>query len=222
MAGGELLDDGAIDPHDAVMIQVATPSRERVEAYRQLRDEVELTVGRINGEHAPLGRPAVSYQHHSFDRRDMTAMYMAADVVLVTALRDGMNLVAKEYVASRPDLRGVLVLSEFAGAADELRAAVLVNPHDIDELKAAILKALAMPVEEQEEAMRSLRHQVMENDVQTWAHDFLDHLGHVGAEAQAAVPSARRRGSRGEHTPASAPPMASTGTVIEPSRSITS
>ncbi|WP_122941262.1 bifunctional alpha,alpha-trehalose-phosphate synthase (UDP-forming)/trehalose-phosphatase [Brachybacterium sp. EE-P12] len=193
-AWGELLDDGAIDPHDAVMIQVATPSRERVEAYRQLRDEVELTVGRINGEHAPLGRPAVSYQHHSFDRRDMTAMYMAADVVLVTALRDGMNLVAKEYVASRPDLRGVLVLSEFAGAADELRAAVLVNPHDIDELKAAILKALAMPVEEQEEAMRSLRHQVMENDVQTWAHDFLDHLGHVGAEAQAAVPSVRLRG----------------------------
>ena len=101
-AWGELLDDGSIDPHDAVMIQIATPSRERVEAYRQLRDEVELTVGRINGEHAPLGRPAVSYQHHSFDRREMTALFMAADVVLVTALRDGMNLVAKEYVASRP------------------------------------------------------------------------------------------------------------------------
>ncbi|WP_162801637.1 bifunctional alpha,alpha-trehalose-phosphate synthase (UDP-forming)/trehalose-phosphatase [Brachybacterium saurashtrense] len=175
-AWGELLDDGSIDPHDTVMIQVATPSRERVEAYRQLRDEVELTVGRINGEHAPLGRPAVSYQHHSFDRREMTALFMAADVVLVTALRDGMNLVAKEYVASRPDLQGVLVLSEFAGAADELRAAVLVNPHDIDELKAAILRALAMPAEEQEEAMRSLRHQVMENDVQAWAHDFLQQL----------------------------------------------
>src|SRR5699024_3885106 len=78
------------------------------------------------------------YQHRTFDRRDMTAMYMAADVVLVTALRDGMNLVAKEYVASRPDLRGVLVLSEFAGAADELRASVRVNPHDIAELKSAI------------------------------------------------------------------------------------
>ncbi|PMC76614.1 MULTISPECIES: bifunctional alpha,alpha-trehalose-phosphate synthase (UDP-forming)/trehalose-phosphatase [unclassified Brachybacterium] len=179
-AWGELLNDGSIDPQDTVMIQVATPSRERVEAYRQLRDEVELTVGRINGEHAPIGRPAVSYQHHSFDRRDMTALFMAADVVLVTALRDGMNLVAKEYVASRPDLRGVLVLSEFAGAADELRAAVLVNPHDIDELKAAILKALAMPEDEQEGAMRSLRHQVMEHDVQSWAHDFLSRLEEAG------------------------------------------
>ncbi|GAA4525964.1 bifunctional alpha,alpha-trehalose-phosphate synthase (UDP-forming)/trehalose-phosphatase [Brachybacterium paraconglomeratum] len=175
-AFGELLDDGSIDPHETVMIQVATPSRERVEAYRQLRDEVELIVGRINGEHAPIGRPAVSYQHHSFDRRDMTALFMAADVVLVTALRDGMNLVAKEYVASRPDLQGVLVLSEFAGAADELRAAMLVNPHDIDELKAATLRALAMPPEEQEEAMRSLRHQVMEHDVQYWAHEFLENL----------------------------------------------
>jgi trehalose 6-phosphate synthase/phosphatase len=196
-AWGELLDDGLIDPHDTVMIQVATPSRERVEAYRQLRDEVELTVGRINGEHAPMGRPAVSYQHHSFDRRDMTALFMAADVVLVTALRDGMNLVAKEYVASRPDLQGVLVLSEFAGAADELRAAILVNPHDIDELKAAILKALSMPAEEQEEAMRSLRHQVMENDVQSWAHDFLEHLertGHEGNEERGASPAVRLTG----------------------------
>ena len=188
-AWGELLNDGLIDPHDAVMIQVATPSRERVEAYRQLRDEVELTVGRINGEHAPIGRPAVSYQHHSFDRRDMTAMFMAADVVLVTALRDGMNLVAKEYVASRPDLHGVLVLSEFAGAADELRAAVMVNPHDIDELKAAILRSLAMPAEEQEEAMRSLRHQVMEHDVQTWAHNFLQQLEESGDPEPAVTPT---------------------------------
>ncbi|WP_420836211.1 bifunctional alpha,alpha-trehalose-phosphate synthase (UDP-forming)/trehalose-phosphatase [Brachybacterium avium] len=193
-AWGELLDDGSIDPHDTVIIQIATPSRERVESYRQLRDEVELTVGRINGEHAPLGRPAVSYQHHSFDRREMTALFMAADVVLVTALRDGMNLVAKEYVASRPDLHGVLVLSEFAGAADELRAAVLVNPHDIDELKAAILRSLAMPPEEQEEAMRSLRHQVMEHDVQFWAHQFLENLTASGSPEQEAAPVIRLTG----------------------------
>ncbi|MDN5821890.1 MAG: trehalose-phosphatase, partial [Brachybacterium sp.] len=193
-AWGELLDDGSIDPHDTVIIQIATPSRERVESYRQLRDEVELTVGRINGEHAPLGRPAVSYQHHSFDRREMTALFMAADVVLVTALRDGMNLVAKEYVASRPDLHGVLVLSEFAGAADELRAAVLVNPHDIDELKAAILRSLAMPPEEQEEAMRSLRHQVMEHDVQFWAHQFLERLTASGAPEDEAAQVVRLTG----------------------------
>ncbi|GAA1483364.1 bifunctional alpha,alpha-trehalose-phosphate synthase (UDP-forming)/trehalose-phosphatase [Brachybacterium fresconis] len=193
-AWGELLGDGSVDPRETVMVQVATPSRERVEAYRQLRDEVELTVGRINGDHSSIGRPAVSYQHRSFDRRDMTALFMAADVVLVTALRDGMNLVAKEYVASRPDLHGVLVLSEFAGAADELRAAVMVNPHDIDELKAAILRAMAMPAEEQEEAMRSLRHQVMENDVQAWAHSFLQRLEHSGAEVREPKPTVRLTG----------------------------
>nr|WP_245354838.1 bifunctional alpha,alpha-trehalose-phosphate synthase (UDP-forming)/trehalose-phosphatase [Brachybacterium sacelli] len=193
-AWGELLGDGSIDPRETVMIQVATPSRERVEAYQQLRDEVELIVGRINGDHSSIGRAAVSYQHRSFDRRDMTALFMAADVVLVTALRDGMNLVAKEYVASRPDLRGVLVLSEFAGAADELRAAVMVNPHDIDELKAAILRALALTDEEQEEAMRSLRHQVMENDVQAWAHDFLQRLEHSGAPDRGPKPTVRLSG----------------------------
>lgn len=184
-AWGELLNDGSVDPARTVFIQVATPSRERVEAYRQLRDEVELTVGRINGDHSSIGRAAISYQHRSFDRRDMTALFMAADVVLVTALRDGMNLVAKEYVASRPDLRGVLVLSEFAGAADELRAAILVNPHDIDELKTAILQALAMPPEEQETAMRSLRRQVLDHDVQHWAHRFRGDLEELGRPVEA-------------------------------------
>ena len=191
-AWGELLNDGAIDPHDAILVQVATPSRERVDAYRQLRDEVELTVGRINGDFAPIGRPAISYMHRSFDRREMTALYRAADVVLVTALRDGMNLVAKEYVASRPDEQGVLVLSEFAGAADELRAAILVNPHDIDELKTAILHALAMPEDEQRTAMQSLRRQVLDNDVQGWARSFLGELEAKGRpDEPAAAPLVR-------------------------------
>lgn len=191
-AWGELLNDGAIDPHDAILVQVATPSRERVDAYRQLRDEVELTVGRINGDFAPIGRPAISYMHRSFDRREMTALYRAADVVLVTALRDGMNLVAKEYVASRPDEQGVLVLSEFAGAADELRAAILVNPHDIDELKTAILHALAMPEDEQRAAMQSLRRQVLDNDVQGWAQSFLGELEAKGRpDEPAAAPLVR-------------------------------
>ncbi|WP_343068406.1 bifunctional alpha,alpha-trehalose-phosphate synthase (UDP-forming)/trehalose-phosphatase [Brachybacterium halotolerans] len=194
-AWGELLNDGSIDPRETVLVQVATPSRERVDAYRQLRDEVELTVGRINGDHAPIGRPAISYLHRSFNRRDMTALYMAADVVLVTALRDGMNLVAKEYVASRPDLRGVLVLSEFAGAADELRAALLVNPHDIDELKSAALRALSMPEEEQEEMMTSLRRQVLDHDVQSWAKHFLDELEAVGEPAPPSAPIIRLSGT---------------------------
>lgn len=193
-AWGELLNDDLIDPSETVLVQVATPSRERVDAYRQLRDEVDLTVGRINGDFAPIGRPAISYLHRSFDRRDMTALYMAADVALVTSLRDGMNLVAKEYVASRPDLRGVLVLSEFTGAADELRAAILVNPHDIDDLKSSVLRALTMSEEEQEEAMRSLRRQVLDHDVQTWAKLFLEDLEEIGRTAKPGRPAIRLHG----------------------------
>ena len=125
---------------DAVLVQVASPSRERVEQYRQLRDEVEVMVGRINGEHAELGRPP-STTCTSPSAEEMAALYLAADVMLVTPLRDGMNLVAKEYVACRLDDTGALVLSEFTGAADELREAFLVNPHDIDGLKDAIVQA---------------------------------------------------------------------------------
>ena len=97
-------------------MQVASPSRERVAAYMQLRDEIELTVGRINGDFATMSHQAISYLHHGYPREEMAALYLAADVMLVTALRDGMNLVAKEYVASRFDNDGVLVLSEFTGA----------------------------------------------------------------------------------------------------------
>lgn len=175
-AYGELLEDGAIDPDDTVLVQVATPSRERVASYRALRDEIELTVGRINGDHGTIGRPAVQYLHHSQPRAEMAALYCAADVMLVTALRDGMNLVAKEYVASRHDERGVLVLSEFTGAADELTQALLVNPHDINRLKELILRALAMGEKEQARRMRALRRRVLEHDVTRWASDFLSAL----------------------------------------------
>ena len=159
-----------------VLVQVASPSRERVETYRLLRDEIELTVGRINGTFGDLGRPAVHYLHHSYPREEMAALFQAADVMLVTALRDGMNLVAKEYVAARHDLRGALVLSEFTGAADELTQALLVNPHDIVGLKAAMVRALEMPVKEQARRMRSLRRRVIEHDVARWAQDFLTAL----------------------------------------------
>lgn len=108
-------------------------------------------------------------------------MYLAADVMLVTALRDGMNLVAKEYVATRADNRGVLVLSEFTGAADELRQAVRINPHDIEGVKDAIVTALEMPREEQSRRMRSLRKRVLEHDVAAWSHSFLRALEHAAA-----------------------------------------
>ena len=151
------------------MIQIATPSRERVEHYQRLRAEVEQAVGRINGAHSRVGHPVLHYLHQSLPREELAAFFAAADVMLVTPLRDGMNLVAKEYVASRPDLGGVLVLSEFTGAAAELKDALLVNPHDIDGLKAAIVDAFAMPAEESSKRMRTLRRQVLTHDVDRWA-----------------------------------------------------
>ncbi|WP_295118886.1 alpha,alpha-trehalose-phosphate synthase (UDP-forming) [uncultured Leifsonia sp.] len=175
-AFGELLRDERVDVEKVTLVQVASPSRERVETYRQLRDEIELTVGRINGDYATLGHTAVAYLHHGYPREEMVALYLAADVMLVTALRDGMNLVAKEYVATRVDEDGVLVLSEFAGASDELRQALLINPHDIEGLKDTILQAIAMPKRDRVRRMRALRKKVLTNDVARWSASFLDAL----------------------------------------------
>jgi len=178
-AYGELLAEHRLDVEDVTLVQVASPSRERVAAYMQLRDEIELTVGRINGDHDTVGHSAIRYLHHSYPREEMVALYLAADVMLVTALRDGMNLVAKEYVASRIDGRGALVLSEFTGAADELAQAVKVNPHDIEGLKHAIMTAVQMPPAEQARRMRALRRRVRDHDVADWSHRFLTDLDAV-------------------------------------------
>ena len=175
-AFGELLEDGRLRVEDVTLVQVASPSRERVETYRQLRDEIELTVGRINGDFGTIGHQAVNYLHHGFPREEMAALYLAADVMLVTALRDGMNLVAKEYVAARFDEDGVLVLSEFAGAADELKGSLRINPHDIDGLKDSIMEAVEMARGERGKRMRAMRKKVRENDVVRWSREFLDTL----------------------------------------------
>ena len=175
-AYGELLQDGKLNVSDASLIQVASPSRERVEQYRLLREEVEGTVGRINGTYDTMGNTAIRYLHHSYPVEEMVALYLAADVMLVTALRDGMNLVAKEYVAARINNTGALVLSEFAGAADQLRQAVLMNPHDIDGLKDSILTAINMPDREAQRRMRLMRRQVLQNDVERWSKNFLSAL----------------------------------------------
>ena len=176
-AYGELLDEGELEPPCSVLVQVASPSRERVEEYQVIREEVEGVVGRINGDHSRVGHPAVHYLHQSFPREEMAALYLAADVMLVTPLRDGMNLVAKEYVACRHDERGALVLSEFTGAADDLRQAHLINPWDIDGTKDAILRA----VDESRSAsatrrMRAMRRRIFEEDVHHWAAAFLGAL----------------------------------------------
>ena len=140
-AFSELIRDGELDVENAVFVQVATPSREQVEEYRVLRDEIDRLVGRINGDLGRIGRPAISYLHSSYPREEMAALYRAADVMVVTPYRDGMNLVAKEYVACRYDEDGALVLSEFAGSAAELRQAWQVNPYDMNGMKAALLEA---------------------------------------------------------------------------------
>ena len=177
-AYGELLREGRLGSR-VVMVQVASPSRERVEAYQELRDEVEVMVGRINGQHGEVGYPPVHYLHQSYPREEMAALYLAADVMLVTPLRDGMNLVAKEYVACRYDESGALVLSEFTGAADELAGAFLVNPHDIEGLKDAIVRAATVSPAEARRRMRAMRRRVCEHDVARWAASFLTALDRV-------------------------------------------
>jgi trehalose 6-phosphate synthase len=175
-AFSELLAEGRVKRDDTVLVQLATPSRERVESYQILRSDIERQVGHINGEYGEVGRPVVHYLHRPVPRDELIAFFVASDVMLVTPLRDGMNLVAKEYVACRGDLGGALVLSEFTGAAAELRQAYLVNPHDLEGVKDAIEAALDQPVEEGRRRMRALRRQVLAHDVDRWARSFLDAL----------------------------------------------
>jgi trehalose 6-phosphate synthase len=172
----ELLRDKAIAPPEVTFMQVATPSRERVDAYRHLREEIEGTVGRINGEYSDIGSPAVYYLYHSYPRPEMAAMFLAADVMLVTPLRDGMNLVAKEYVTCRHDGGGALVLSEFAGAWHELHQAFICNPHDIEGVKQTIMRAISTPEDERRSRMKALRKRVATHDVQRWASRYLEAL----------------------------------------------
>jgi trehalose 6-phosphate synthase len=181
-AFSELLAEGRAKRDDTVLVQLATPSRERVESYQTLRNDIERQVGHINGEYAEVGHPVVHYLHRPVPREELVAFFVASDVMLVTPLRDGMNLVAKEYVACRSDLGGALVLSEFTGAAAELRQAYLVNPHDLEGVKDAIEAALNQPVEEGRRRMRALRRQVLAHDVDRWARSFLEALAEANPD----------------------------------------
>ncbi len=187
-AFNELLEEGRAKRDDTVLIQLATPSRERVESYQILRNDIERQVGHINGEYAEVAHPVVHYLHRPVPRDELIAFFVASDVMLVTPLRDGMNLVAKEYVACRNDLGGALVLSEFTGAAAELRQAYLVNPHDLEGVKDAIEAALTQTEEEGRRRMRALRRQVLAHDVDRWARSFLDALA---SPAEVEHPNAR-------------------------------
>jgi trehalose-6-phosphate synthase len=157
-------------------VQVAVPSRTRVEEYRVMKEELERTVGRINGRLGEAGWMPIRYLYRSLPRRELIAYYRAADLALITPLRDGMNLVAKEYVASRVDDTGALVLSELAGAAQELHGALRVNPYDLDAVSAAIAEALALPAGERARRMAAMREHVSRYDTRWWARSFLERL----------------------------------------------
>lgn len=156
------------------LLQIAVPSREQVESYRQLRSRVEGLVGRINGRHTRDGWSPIQYIYRGMGREELVAHYRAADVMLVTPLRDGLNLVAKEFLACSRD--GVLVLSRFAGAADELPEAVQVNPYNPEGLAGALLQALNMPLDEKKARLQQLRGRLHRSDLKAWTEDFVREL----------------------------------------------
>jgi trehalose 6-phosphate synthase/phosphatase len=162
------------------LIQVAVPSRTTVGAYQRFRHELDALVGRINGAFGTPRWTPVHYLYRGLPEAQLLALYRAARVMLVTPVRDGMNLVAKEFVAARADEDGVLVLSEFVGAAAELGDALLVNPYDVDGAAEAYHRALTMPEAERRERMRRLRARVYGFDVHAWAEAFLRALDDSG------------------------------------------
>jgi trehalose 6-phosphate synthase/phosphatase len=178
------------EPHlrgEVRFIQLAVPTREKVDAYADFRRRVNELVGRINGQFGTIDALPIHFLHRSMSAEQVAALYAAADVMLVTPLRDGMNLVAKEYVASRIESSGTLVLSEFAGAADELKEALHVNPYDIDSMVNALVRSITMPAAEQRSRMDALRCRVAAQDVHRWAESFLDDLEQAGSPRDSGV-----------------------------------
>lgn len=172
----EMYADGQLSGGTHVIVQVAVPSRESDAHYDQERHNLEQVVSAMNGDFGQVGSPVIHYLHQNLPFDELLALYLAADVMLVTPFRDGMNLVAKEYVACRTDSTGRLVLSEFAGAASELRGAFMVNPHDLDGIKEAIGLALKAGPAEAKARMQRMRRKVLRRDVSTWAQSFLSAL----------------------------------------------
>ncbi len=176
LAFEQLLSRDRTARRNVVLVQVMVPSRQAVQAYSELKDEIDRIVGDINGRHSVTGRLPIHYYYRNLERKELYAHYRAADAALITPLRDGMNLVAHEYCASKLDERGALVLSKLAGAASYLSGALLVNPYDIDGTTDALRRALDMPVDEQRERMVRNRATVRELDVHGWADRFLAEL----------------------------------------------
>ncbi|WP_057939563.1 bifunctional alpha,alpha-trehalose-phosphate synthase (UDP-forming)/trehalose-phosphatase [Algoriphagus resistens] len=161
------------------MIMIVVPSRDKVQSYKELKEEIDLLVGRINSEYSTLNWVPVHYFYRSFPFEELSAFYNMSDIALVTPLRDGMNLVCKEFVASKTDQTGVLILSEMAGASKELQDAILVNPNDRQGVVDAIYNALSMPQTEQIARMSSMQESLKKYDVFQWVKVFMDRLDHV-------------------------------------------
>ena len=160
------------------LLQIAPPSRGDVASYQQIRADLSALSGRINGEFASTDWVPIRYVNHGYSRDELFGIYRAARVGLVTPLRDGMNLVAKEFVAAQnPADPGVLVLSCFAGAAAQLGSAVIVNPHSSEDMADGIARALAMPLAERQERHQAMLECIVKEDVHWWSRRFMDALG---------------------------------------------
>jgi trehalose 6-phosphate synthase/phosphatase len=158
------------------LVMIIVPSRDTVDSYSELKNKIDETIGAINGEYSLLNWIPVYYFYHGFPFNELVAMYHIADVALVTPLRDGMNLVAKEYVAAKRDLPGMLILSEMAGAAIELSDALIINPYDENQVAETIFEALEMPEEEQLRRMGLMQRKVAKRTVNYWARNFINKL----------------------------------------------
>lgn len=173
--------DILLDRHPALkekisLVMLAVPSRDKVEKYRDLKIQVDEMVGYINGKYATIGWVPVTYMYRSIPFEQLVALYNLADICMVTPLRDGMNLVAKEYIASKIHGNGILILSEMAGAAHELTGAILVNPNDEDKVAEALLSAILMEPPEQQRRLKKMKQQVRTNTVKKWGEDFIRQL----------------------------------------------
>jgi trehalose 6-phosphate synthase len=162
---------------NVTFLQVAPPTREEVDAYSDIRTELEVLTGSINGHFADFNWTPIRYIHRSVPRDKLAALFRASQVGFVTPLRDGMNLVAKEYVAAQdPEDPGVLILSQFAGAAEEMQDALIVNPYDIDEMARKLYEALTMPLAERRRRHAALYDNIAQYDAKAWLTDFIDTL----------------------------------------------
>jgi trehalose 6-phosphate synthase/phosphatase len=161
------------------MIMVVVPSRDKVQSYKALKEEIDLLVGMVNAEYSTLNWIPIHYFYRGFPFEELSAFYSMSDIALVTPLRDGMNLVCKEFVASKTDQSGVLILSEMAGASKELQDAVLVNPNDLNGVMDAIYQSLNMKPKEQKARMESMQDNLKKYDIFQWVKVFTDRLEHV-------------------------------------------